>query len=567
MSIFDTAFLSNNQFLTFFKLADAAYIDPLTSIENQWDTFIVPSVASRYVDDFFISESNSRAVAATFIDTSDQIITISFRGMDNAQDLFDVVNLLPGLDNYITAFDELLQSVASLILNNASYAGYKLWITGHSFGGAAVNQLRDIAASSYGGVYEDATFVAFESPVIATRSDGIFNFGHENDWVFKTVDRIIIPAIGVSHQELNFENTTDNVVRFDDSYQGVNVLFDPTDLSTHDRRSILDTLERIRSSEFYHLMDEDSTIIVDASLGEVSDPGRQTQVSAQGHTAPRFFLGDYVADEISGGARLDYIEGRSGNDVLRGGAGADVIYGGMDNDEIFGDGTLLGLLDGNDELRGGEGDDVIYGGGGNDRIYDGNGFDVVQAGAGNDIIYGGDDFYDIDAGAGNDTIFGGIGFGAAGGSTGNDTIYGGAGGGIIYGGAGTDVMYGGSEAMIIAGQQDMDRMWGGGEDQLRDSFIYYESTDSSPGRVDNIMDFEKEFDVIDVDLVDANQIAAGRQDFRFIGQSNSGVLGDLWYRVVGVDCLVRGNTDRDAAPELEIRVRNVTALDIADFLI
>jgi hypothetical protein len=100
----------------------------------------------------------------------------------------------------------------------------------------------------------------------------------------------------------------------------------------HRRPTYLDTIERLLASKFYDkIPDPDSTIIIDASDGVIEDV---PALSAQGHTAPRFFLGQETWDVINGADAQDYIEGRGGSDILSGDAGDDHILAGAGADNL-----------------------------------------------------------------------------------------------------------------------------------------------------------------------------------------------------------------------------------------
>ena len=142
---------------------------------------------------------------------------------------------------YIDTYNNLLPALGETITLGPKYDDYQVYVAGHSLGGAAANQLRDIASSAYGGVYADAKFVTFDCPVIADAQSNVFNFGHENDWVYKALDRLIVPKTGFpfNHVELNFPLSTDNIVRFDDAYKRPNLQFDPKfDVTSHERETI-----------------------------------------------------------------------------------------------------------------------------------------------------------------------------------------------------------------------------------------------------------------------------------------------------------------------------------------
>jgi Ca2+-binding RTX toxin-like protein len=107
-------------------------------------------------------------------------------------------------------------------------------------------------------------------------------------------------------------------------------------------------------------------------------------------------------DNLTGGAKYDYIygdykgsspSGISGNDILKGRGGGDAIYGEAGNDTLYGDYAFGAVTDGgvagNDYLNGGYGDDVIHGEAGSDTLDGGYGNDFLSGGSGNDYVVGG----------------------------------------------------------------------------------------------------------------------------------------------------------------------------------
>ncbi|HKY87369.1 MAG TPA: hypothetical protein VJL90_11460 [Pseudorhodoplanes sp.] len=114
-------------------------------------------------------------------------------------------------------------------------------------------------------------------------------------------------------------------------------------------------------------MTTDSVVVFDDNAGAVQDlgPGRENTGA--------FYLGQSVADTISGRNGNDYIEGFGGNDTLAGNAGNDALAGGL----------------GNDRLIGGAGNDVLTGGAGLDTFVFMPGFgrdSIADFQAGQDIL-------------------------------------------------------------------------------------------------------------------------------------------------------------------------------------
>lgn len=156
--------------------------------------------------------------------------------------------------------------------------------------------------------------------------------------------------------------------------------------------------------------------------------------------------------------------------------------------------------------------------------------------AGDDVILG-SRFADIIAGYGGDDVLNG--------GYGNDRIYGGAGDDSVAGGRGRDILRGEAGA---------------------DEFYFSSAADSPKGAGrDVIADFSRaQGDHIDLTFFDANALARGVQDFRFIGgQGFSGHAGELRF-AAGV---LAGDTDGDRVAEFEVAVTGVGALSRADFLL
>jgi hypothetical protein len=243
---------------------------------------------------------------------------ISFRGTDGLNDVAEYPELIPG--TYINMFQPLLNAVA---LN--APAGTNFEFTGASLGGAATNEMADIAASQYGGKFASATFVAFESPVIST-ANGILNLGFENDPIYKVLD-------GYN----DFSSTFDHLIVATSQYMSGN--YDglhPLDPYAHLVGFTYDAFAQLEKSVFLDQMNKDSIIIFDDFNGPVTDitPGLENM--------PAFYIGGPGGnDTIIGGPGGDHIEGFGGNNTLIGGAGNDVIVGGPGgNNTIDGGGGI-----------------------------------------------------------------------------------------------------------------------------------------------------------------------------------------------------------------------------------
>ncbi|MCC4798453.1 hypothetical protein BCT30_03180 [Enterovibrio norvegicus] len=235
----------------------------------------------------------------------------------------------------------------------------------------------------------------------------------------------------------------------------------------------------------------------------------------------------------------DTIYGQAGDDIIDGGSGNDDLNGGADNDTIEGG---YGI----DVVHGHEGDDLLFGDEGNDKLYGDEGQDVIHGGAGSDVI---------NAGEGNDRAFGGDGDDRIIGRWGDDTLKGDGGNDLIrgewgqdrlFGGTGNDELHGGGDYDVIKGEEGDDLIVGGeGNDYLwggEGSDIFYFDT-SANGGSDNIFDFEKGVDVIEINgsySTGMNDVTYWAHDanttaFHFGNSNSSIVLHDFSIDQVSAD--------------------------------
>ena len=293
-------------------------------------------------------------------------------------------------------------------------------------------------------------------------------------------------------------------------------------------------------------------------------------------------------------ASRDWLWGDAGNDELHGGAGADVIQGGIGDDRLFGDSDddFLDGASGNDtvnggagtdSLEGGDGNDLLVGEGGNDRLTGGTGGDTLNGGSGVDSLYGGagDDKYYVDNNSdlifestansrdidevfstvrwalganlehltleGNAPISG----------TGNllaNFITGNSAANVLDGGRGDDTLDGGSGADTITG--------GLGSDLFRFS------GDSSSG-VDQILDFDPDFDFIDLSDIDANTQTAGDGVFSFIGESafSRTPTGQVRYEASPNGLILKAHVNGDGIADFQLELIGVTSLVAANLIL
>lgn len=182
---------------------------------------------------------------------------------------------------------------------------------------------------------------------------------------------------------------------------------------------------------------------------------------------------------------------------------------------------LAGLA-GADTIDGKAGDDLLLGGGGVDSIIGGQGDDIVRGGSGTDTLSGNN---------GDDVLRGGTGDDILGGGDGNDTL---------NGGAGKDKLRGGDGA---------------------DDFVFSRAGQSTnDGNADIIADFTLGIDIIDLSAL------PGKLDF--IGSAEySGSAAEVRVHTSGSNSIVRVDVNGDGSADMKIKVRDVTGLDAADFLL
>ncbi len=208
--------------------------------------------------------------------------------------------------------------------------------------------------------------------------------------------------------------------------------------------------------------------------------------------------------------------------------------GGGPNDG-YARGNLFNALQYRDDPRslienalGGAGDDTITGNVARNRLVGGPGDDRLNGGAGHDTLVGGDDSDRLRGGAGNDRLEGGHGADR------------------LIGGAGADRFVFTSSEWSAPGRSDI-LVAGDGGDAL-----------DGPGR--------ERGDRIDLRGIDANSDRAGDQAF-VLGDGKG--AGRLWLVNDGSVTHIYGNTDRDAAPEFDIRIADggvrASAYTVDDF--
>jgi Ca2+-binding RTX toxin-like protein len=289
-------------------------------------------------------------------------------------------------------------------------------------------------------------------------------------------------------------------------------------------------------------------------------------------------IGSALNDVISGNDTGNVLDGGGGNDTLTLSQGGDDTANGGDGDDFL---FFGGAFTNGDTVDGGVGTDTLALLGNYSLTFDANDLVSIErlsllagnsagtgdspasynlttidanvaAGqtlfvaaaslrAGETLVFNGaaetDGSFIIRSGAGDDTLVGGALADRLNGGAGDDQLFGRGGDDMLIGGLGTDILRG-----------------GGGSDIFR-----FESTDDSSttaGREDQIVDFQRGFDKIDLLAIDADETVEGNQAFTFIGSAGfSGKAGELNSTSAGGNMfLVQGDTDGDGTADFAILV-------------
>ena len=237
---------------------------------------------------------------------------------------------------------------------------------------------------------------------------------------------------------------------------------------------------------------------------------------------------------------IDYIQNPDTFGTLYGGPGNDVVYGGAKKDTLYGGTT---------------GDDYVVAHGHGSQLYGRNGSDALVAGPGaRDVLIVGGDGDDNasvtitvrDQNRHPFTVQAGLY-----GSPGDDRIFGNDGDDLLIGGDGRDILHGGDgHDVMIGGLGPDDQLGGNGNDIFR--FLAVEDSFHGSKHRDFISDFDpREHDRIDVSGIDANELLAGDQAFKFIGTHKfHDRAGELRFS----NDVLRGDTDGDGRTDFEVKL-------------
>ena len=98
-----------------------------------------------------------------------------------------------------------------------------------------------------------------------------------------------------------------------------------------------------------------------------------------------------------------------------------------------------------------------------------------------------------------------------------------------------------------------------------DTFIFTSQAQSRNNKVDQITDFDRGRDEIDVSSIDAVSNRGGNQTFDFIGTSAFNAVGQIRIAREGGDVIVQADVNGDGRVDFEIIVEDITTLSASDF--
>lgn len=268
------------------------------------------------------------------------------------------------------------------------------------------------------------------------------------------------------------------------------------------------TQQKLVVTELYGTAGDDTLVAGDAILSVYGGDGNDT-LQGNGHA------------HLMGGAGYDRYELKMAGDTISEDAGAGTDWVAAWFDYTLGDNvenlTLMGTA-----TKG-------IGNAGNNALHGSANADTLNGMAGDDTLWGND---------GNDLLFGDLG---------RDTINGGLGNDRINGGAGKDMLTGG------AGY---------------DHFVFDHSAFSTSTEFDEIMDFQRGVDKIDLSAIDAISRTSTNDAFRYIGTKGfSGKGGEIKTVAYNKGTLVMGDVNGDGVADFSILVHNQTKLAAGDFVL
>ncbi|MCR6503076.1 hypothetical protein MUO32_29080 [Shinella sp. CPCC 101442] len=379
---------------------------------------------------------------------------LSFRGTDGLKDAQWWLGLASDKNGYVLSFEIAIEALGAAF-KKLGISPSDLLITGHSLGGAAVNQFfnhakyvaenaetaHQIQEARLWKSFVGANYIGFESPFISKWSDHdqVVNFGFSNDPIFMASHEP-----GDVRQGAVYTQNWNTIWTGKTKGTSWDRILDP-----HKNVKLIESLELLQSSGLYALEKYQGSDFADITEDSIVYFIRGEKHAANVPTGrdpftPNYVFGRESVDLITGSKSSDIIDSFAGDDIVIGGKGSDVILGGAGDDLIYANTKQNYKARYNSSAID---DDSLYGGSGKDKLYGSSQYDLLMGNSGEDELFGGDGGDILNGGSGADRYLGG---------RGSDYFYFTAGDKIIdkatKSNLGEDILYVDMPSIVLEGQ-------------------------------------------------------------------------------------------------------------------
>lgn len=267
----------------------------------------------------------TNANAAAIVGRTSDALFIGFRGTNDTSGAGDVLFGTPDNnqwgtpEHYYAALSGLIAAVDAYVANAANGIT-KVYVAGHSLGGAAV---QEFMRTHSGALYQAFTFGSIGTNLASGANEA--DPRQTNIWINFDIARVRFAATHEDRGDNNFVSS------------GLGVL-DAAEI--HDMRgyaalaAFLET-QSIGASILNSTTRDYDNVVLRASTYDTAAGsftfGRGNDY-LNGTSAADIMVGGINSDTLNGGSGNDYLSAGSGQDVLRGGAGVDYLRGGTYRD-------------------------------------------------------------------------------------------------------------------------------------------------------------------------------------------------------------------------------------------
>ncbi|ADM10575.1 hypothetical protein PB2503_12689 [Parvularcula bermudensis HTCC2503] len=383
-------------------------------------------------------------------------LSVTWVGTNAIVDIFDYLVLNEG-SKLAASMEPFLVEVMAFA-DHLGLTNEDILVTGYSLGAAMTNIMARYKDTLADGFFVDADYIGHAVPFVHDDPD-VYNFGYENDLVHRIAGQELgllrlLKEVGVKVQgrDLDYDNTTDNVVMFneryaDDSFAAPTFgLFNLRAWSAHISGLNFSHLPTIAGSAFYDLTNRDSLVIVsNLNRGKSETYWVEDKASAatRADDYSGFVIGTGLANKLADGKGNDFLDAGEGKDHIRLTLGYDEVEGGKGIDTVHlsdSDITAYRLSDG---------DLMIHGDSGLKRLHD---VEFISLGSNGDNLT-----------ENRQAVFALKTERAKEGTDGDDTLK----GAVLFGGDGNDILKAGAKGALLHGGDGQDRLEDGrGDDQL-----------------------------------------------------------------------------------------------------